>query len=223
MPNEVGCSPFDSTPHPEASDNAKSTNRTLKDGKVTPLVGRDEVGMPCTANGPAGKDDKHLRDSRGKSVDQAFDQGGVSGSPSDGCRTFDITSPSIFRRKRSFLWIGKPADVPVPESLRESWSKPGGVKDRLQKDLRPICDGMQRDGAGMPHHERLITLDLRMSGYTALLHSGPVTLRPCIWILCGSRWCKKRVSKAVKDLPWTYTFVARPIEVHTGGPRLATT
>ncbi|KAK2037934.1 hypothetical protein LZ31DRAFT_155807 [Colletotrichum somersetense] len=222
MPNEVGCSPIDATPHPEASDNTESTNRTLKDEKTTPLVGRDETEIPCTVNRPAETDDKRFLYSKGKSVNQALYRGGISGSPSDGSRTFDTASPFIFRHKKSSLWVGKPADVPVPEPLRESWSKPGGVKERLQKDLHSTCHEMQRDGAGMPFNERLVTPELRMSRCTALMRSGSVTLHPCIWILCGSRWCKKRILKAVKDLSWTYTFVDRPIEVHTGGPRLAT-
>ncbi|KAK1991144.1 hypothetical protein LX36DRAFT_663574 [Colletotrichum falcatum] len=143
-------------------------------------------------------------------------------SGSDGRLIFDTASPFIYRFKKSSLWIGQPANVLAPETLRDSWDKPGGLKDRLEKDLRSTRDEIQRDGAGMPSHERHITLELRMSGSTSLLNPGSVTLRPCIWVLCGSRRCKKQVWKAVRSLSWTFAFVHRPIEVHTGGPRLAT-
>ncbi|KAK4466254.1 hypothetical protein QBC42DRAFT_343293, partial [Cladorrhinum samala] len=50
-----------------------------------------------------------------------------------------------------------------------------------------------------------------------------VTVEPCIWILCGSRWASAAVREAIKDYTWLSNFTAAKVEVRVGGAVLANT
>ncbi|WYZ41411.1 hypothetical protein EsH8_V_000306 [Colletotrichum jinshuiense] len=136
----------------------------------------------------------------------------------DHSRSFDIPSSHIYRYHKTNVWCGKPAQVPVPKNLRARWDEEGGVRDRLALDLQSVRHTMKKKGTNLPSREREFVSELRMSGYANGSPPRSVTLNPCIWILCGSSWCKKYIRKALKDLSWTVSFINRPIEVHVGGP-----
>lgn len=132
-----------------------------------------------------------------------------------------------YHQYRSFtkkLWFGRAS---VPEELERQWSKPDGVKQRLDVDLQPTRDEIQRQGSkrGRALPERQFNAELRMTGYTtvpAFPQADTVTLRPRIWVLCGSDWVLKMVRKAIKNLGWIDKFLRRSVGYCIGGPQLCT-
>ncbi|KAG8165529.1 hypothetical protein KVR01_004081 [Diaporthe batatas] len=90
---------------------------------------------------------------------------------------------------------------------------------RLEIDLTHALSKIRAKSCNKPRNEGMVMIDMRMAG-TPARGSTKVTLRPCIWIFCGSKWCQKIVERDVKALNWLESHNVRC--VRKGGPLLAT-
>lgn len=130
---------------------------------------------------------------------------------------------TIFKRYATrTLFVGFPDQIELPQSIVEKWES--DVRDQLMIDLKDVVDWIQKEGTRRRAREaeRNITSELRMSGY-APRGSSMVTVEPCIWILCGSRWASAAVREAIKDYTWLSNFTPAKVEVRVGGGVLANT
>lgn len=110
--------------------------------------------------------------------------------------------------------------------VARSWIRPPGltgqevddILQRLNIDLTLACARIRAKSLRKPRNEDMVMIDMRMAG-TPARGSTKVTLKPCIWVFCGSKWCQKIVQRDVKALNWL-----GPYEVHfvrKGGPLLS--
>lgn len=125
----------------------------------------------------------------------------------------DISSPQLrlFTRR---LYIALP-DVRPPSLDEEEISD---IIQHLQTDLTAAYGKIKAKSHRKPPWESTLMIDMRMSG-TLEDGSTKVKLKPCIWLFCGSRWCRKIVEKDIKKLNWCI-----PCGMHIvdkGGPLLA--
>ncbi|KAK2750446.1 hypothetical protein CKAH01_17956 [Colletotrichum kahawae] len=61
-------------------------------------------------------------------------------------------------------------------------------------------------------------LEVRVSGRLESMLSKSIQMGPCLWILCGSKWCKTRIREVAQDLTLPVDLSLQRIEVHTGLP-----
>lgn len=75
------------------------------------------------------------------------------------------------------------------------------IIQRLEMDLKAAFGKIKAKSHRKPSRESSLIIDMRMSGE---LERGltKVKLKPCIWLFCGSRWCRKIVEKDIKKLNW---------------------
>ncbi|KAH6615908.1 hypothetical protein B0J18DRAFT_292097 [Chaetomium sp. MPI-SDFR-AT-0129] len=114
---------------------------------------------------------------------------------------------------RQNLYYGLHTKIKCPEVATRAWDQ--DIKTRLSLDLVPVQEGVARK-----KKDSAIELELRMSG-TAQSGAIAITLSPAIWILCGSRYCKKKIQEEVAKLTWLRVFNSYAIEIHRGAPILA--
>lgn len=89
---------------------------------------------------------------------------------------------------------------------------------RLEVDLALALSKIRAKSYKKRRNEDRVMIDMRMAG-TPARGTTKITLRPCIWIFCGSKWCRKIVERDVKALNWF-----GPHKVHLvlkGGPVFA--
>lgn len=135
-------------------------------------------------------------------------------------REFPINSREVYQYQgRGKLWFGRESP---PDVLEQMWRKPDGIKQRLDVDLQPTRDEIKRKGSQQKKNwaEGNVNAELRMSGYATSSRAESVTLCPCVWIFCGSKWALKIVQKAIRNLPWVESFLGRSVGLCTGGPQL---
>lgn len=75
------------------------------------------------------------------------------------------------------------------------------IIERLEMDLKAAFGKIKAKSHRKPSRESSLIIDMRMSGE---LQRGltKVKLKPCIWLFCGSKWCRKIVEKDIKKLNW---------------------
>ncbi|KAJ0114113.1 hypothetical protein J7T55_007947 [Diaporthe amygdali] len=103
-----------------------------------------------------------------------------------------------------------------PPSLTEQ--EIADVIRRLEVDLTSALGKIRAKSHRKPWAESMLMIEMRMSG---ILKPGStkVRLRPCIWLVCGSKWCRKIVENDVKHLVWLSPYDVH--FVHKGGPLLS--
>ena len=126
----------------------------------------------------------------------------------------------VLYRFNSTLYVARSRFVKMDAEVSSLWQKE--VKPRLQTDLRPVMERIRAKSCSKPLQESAVFLDLRMSGRLDKGASRRVRLFPTIWILCGSKWCKKMICGVMKDLAWL-SFFDLGIEIHQGPPFPAAT
>lgn len=135
----------------------------------------------------------------------------VNAQPEKHRRNIEITSTKILRLKGN-IFVGKRLDIKPPPSIMNMWAE--DILPRLSIDLQEISNAMisvQPDASIVEPH--LCMCGVASKGQTY------VTLRPCIWIRCGSKRCKELVQTTIKNLNWL-GFIT--VEVHVRSPWLAT-
>lgn len=128
----------------------------------------------------------------------------------------------VFKRCRTkCLYIGVSESARLPDNIVQKWES--DKRDQLRIDLADVVSEVYRKVAkkGLKEFEANIAYELRMSGY-ALNGADTVTLSPCIWILCGSKWAARIIQKAVQEYTWIKSFTPSAVEVHVDGAILAT-
>jgi hypothetical protein len=80
------------------------------------------------------------------------------------------------------------------------------IIQRLKVDLAHAFGRIKAKSHRRPEIESILMIDMRMAGIPAR-GSTKVRLRPCIWLFCGSKWCRKIVERDVKALSWLSPYV----------------
>ncbi|KAG8163896.1 hypothetical protein KVR01_005814 [Diaporthe batatas] len=134
-----------------------------------------------------------------------------------GCRTIDsdgveldVSSPKL-RLFKGRLYIALP-NIRPPCLKEEETTR---IIKRLEIDLE-FAAGKIRSKSHRKHsRESTWMIDMRMSGELER-GSTKVKLKPCIWIFCGSRWCRKIIEKDIKKLNWRLPCGLKIVD--EGGP-----
>ncbi|KAK1512164.1 hypothetical protein CTAM01_01094 [Colletotrichum tamarilloi] len=140
--------------------------------------------------------------------------------------TFSVSTKSseIWKFPGSKAWVARESKFPVPSRIESRWPE---LKSRLLFDLREVEDEMITEQANEKSrlkrslNRRRIYPELRMSGRQDMntRFSEMVTISPCVWILCGSQSCRKKVRRITDTLCLPVNlFEQRRIEVHVGAP-----
>jgi len=80
------------------------------------------------------------------------------------------------------------------------------IIQRLKVDLAHAFGRIKAKSHQRPEIKSILMIDMRMAGIPAR-DSTKVRLRPCIWLFCGSKWCRKIVERDVKALSWLSPYV----------------
>lgn len=134
----------------------------------------------------------------------------------------DPTHVKLFKLlKAARVYLAEGDHTKIPPDVMEQWN----TKDlgRLMTDLTEVTMKIYRKSTDraarslVTSEDHTVSFELRMSGRAAR-DARLITLRPTVWILCGSRWACKDVRDAMKDITW----LRLPLEIHEGSPELAT-
>jgi len=121
--------------------------------------------------------------------------------------------PEVYKVDK--LYVGLLKELPPPILVQEKWDQ------EVLPDLeRRLCQATSLLSKSMPDEEVITELVLCMAGKKclpayvtlkpgAICPKDPVALNPTVWIYCGSQKCKKRVSKAIRNLAYLTHFLDR--------------
>ncbi|WYZ34573.1 hypothetical protein EsH8_I_000849 [Colletotrichum jinshuiense] len=135
--------------------------------------------------------------------------------------TISVDSSKIWNFSRSRIWVAYEKEIPVPSHLKSRWPE---IESRLLDDLNGVKHEMIAEQAKLKCRQkqhprrRNIYPDLRMSGRQEKFFSKFVTISPCVWVLCGSKSCRDKVRRVMRNLSLPINFVDQPIEVHDRAP-----
>lgn len=139
----------------------------------------------------------------------------------DNISTYPLDSPKIYNFPGTNTWIGFESEVSTPALVQVKWPS---IKERLLIALEVINKDMIAEQSREKHarkkhpKRRVFTPELRMSGRRENWWSDNVKVSPCIWILCGSKWCRDKIRKVTKSFDLPVRLFKQRIEVHCGGP-----
>lgn len=128
--------------------------------------------------------------------------------------TVPISSSDIYRFDRG-LYVGKMREMPPPLAALSEWED--RIKPRLVKDLYSVLNALPRS---LKSEETIVEPDLCMSG-EASSRSTSVHMIPTIWIRCGSKKCKRAVSRAVSDLGYMRNLNTFQTQIRVRAPKPA--
>jgi hypothetical protein len=110
------------------------------------------------------------------------------------------------------IYVGKLKELPPPAQLREEWRSI--IRPELIKNLRMVIGSLPKN-LSVP--ETRVEPELCMSG--VVTRGQPmVSLRPTIWLRCGSEQCRRAVQRTVADLSHVQRF---NVHVTLQAPRLS--
>jgi hypothetical protein len=104
-----------------------------------------------------------------------------------------IGSGKLFSPEKG-VYVGKLMELPPPERLQEEWRLT--IRPQLLQNLMMVIVSLPK---ALPREQTIIEPEFYMSGIHTQGHPA-VSLRPTIWIRCGSDSCRKAVQKAAADL-----------------------
>lgn len=140
----------------------------------------------------------------------------------DGKFSVSTKSGGIWNFPESRVWVARESKFPVPPHVQLRWPE---IKNRLILDLRDVEDEMIAEQANEKRalkrspNRRRVSPEVRMSGRQNKFFSDFVTISPCIWVLCGSQSCRKKVRRITKSWSYPLNLFDQPIEVHEGAPK----
>ncbi|UQC85489.1 uncharacterized protein CLUP02_10987 [Colletotrichum lupini] len=136
--------------------------------------------------------------------------------------TLPVSSSKLWRFPDTTYRVAREDQIPVPSEVLSLWPE---TKTGLQNDLRCVVTQMDREQA--KERNRVKRTDIsRKTIFPQLWMSGKpnktdlVTISPCIWILCGSNSCCKKVRRRMKDLELPELFTRQPIQIRERAPEL---
>ncbi|KAI1084374.1 hypothetical protein F5B20DRAFT_576514 [Whalleya microplaca] len=152
----------------------------------------------------------------------------VSMSPALRCDVNGLRVRLFRRLKDSFVYLAQD-EVNLPPHILEQWETTDFK--RLETDLREVVmqiyrkgidrEAQRRRSTSHSHsgpHEYDITFELRWSGRSTR-PTQIVTLKPTIWVICGSRWACRDIRAAMEGITW----ITLPVEIHHDSvPQLST-
>ncbi|KAF6834734.1 hypothetical protein CMUS01_06051 [Colletotrichum musicola] len=130
-------------------------------------------------------------------------------------------SSKIYNFPDSNIWVGLESEVLATAFVQLKWPD---IKEKLLITLDATRNDMiaeqsrEKKLRKRDPKRRVIALELRMSGRRESGWSDTVKISPCIWILCGSKWCRDKIRKATKFFDLPVRLFKQRIEVHCGGP-----
>lgn len=125
----------------------------------------------------------------------------------------DVRMCKSYATRRLYIGTSK---IEIPSDIIQSWES--DKREQLKIDLADVISDIRRKAADRKskESESNVVCEIRMSGYAAR-GSLTVTLEPCLWILCGSKWAANMIKEKVKDYTWIQSFVPGPVQVHGRG------
>ena len=120
-------------------------------------------------------------------------------------------SPRIYSLDKG-IYIGSLIEMPPPPKRETEWQN--SIRIRLVKDLQPVTQNLPRN---LKTKETIIEPELCMVGEVDS-KTQYVTMKPTVWIRCGSKKCRKAVQKAVDDLHYLQIFSRGRVQVHLHAP-----
>lgn len=135
--------------------------------------------------------------------------------------SYDVPASSgkIWRFHHSSIYVA-PAEELLSQPMMAKWdhfitsfqANFTLVKDKMIADQ---CRNrrLRQEGSNLTR----FMLEVRVSGRRQRF-SQSIQMGPCLWILCGSKWCQKRICEVAKDLTLPVDLSLQRIEVHTGLP-----
>jgi hypothetical protein len=121
--------------------------------------------------------------------------------------------PEVYKVDK--LYVGLLKELPPPSHVQGIWDQ------EVLPDLeRRLCQATSMLSKSMRDEEVITELVLCMAGKKclpayvllkpgAICPKDPIALNPTVWIYCGSQKCKKRVSKAIRNLTYLTHFLGR--------------
>ncbi|KAF3808933.1 hypothetical protein GCG54_00011125, partial [Colletotrichum gloeosporioides] len=134
------------------------------------------------------------------------------------------TNPFVWKFPNTKVWIGSETLFPIPEEVQTLWARiKGGLLVTLEAVEGEMMREQSQEASLRKRHvqRRRFMTELRMSGCCQKHETGKdrkVTLYPCVWILCGSKWCRDKIRKVTERLELPQNLSSQRIEVHEGGP-----
>ncbi|EQB47745.1 hypothetical protein CGLO_13084 [Colletotrichum gloeosporioides Cg-14] len=134
------------------------------------------------------------------------------------------TNPFVWKFPNTKVWIGSETLFPIPEEVQTLWARiKGGLLVTLEAVEGEMMREQSQEASLRKRHvqRRRFMTELRMSGCCQKHETGKdrkVTLYPCVWILCGSKWCRDKIRKVTERLELPQNLSSQRIEVLEGGP-----
>ncbi|CAI6293499.1 unnamed protein product [Periconia digitata] len=122
-----------------------------------------------------------------------------------------VTSPSLYLADNG-LYVGKLQGIAPNSAAQLTWRTV--LRLRLITDIRPVLTTLPKS---IHRDETRVELELCMAGRQPD-RSETVSLKPMIWVKCGSKHCAMAVGKALEDLSYLQPF---PFHVSLDAPRFA--
>ncbi|KAF6822259.1 hypothetical protein CPLU01_12119 [Colletotrichum plurivorum] len=147
--------------------------------------------------------------------------GNALGANCDYSITYSTKCEDTYQFRDTNIWVGRESKVSVPAPVQKEWTN---IKERLLIALEVTKKKMEANDCCEKHARRrhprelVFTPELRMSGRLETRWSKTVRISSCIWILCGSTWCRDKIRKATKSMDLPVSLFKQRIEVHCGGP-----
>ncbi|CAI0649860.1 unnamed protein product [Colletotrichum noveboracense] len=131
-----------------------------------------------------------------------------------------VSSDRIWRFHGSSIYVA-PAEELLSQAMRDKWkdfisafqTNFAHVKAEM---IAEQCKRKQLRQKGC--NLTKFMLEVRISGRRETPLSRSIEMGPCLWILCGSKWCQKRVREVAQQLTLPVDLSLQQIEIHTGFP-----
>ncbi|KAK7454793.1 hypothetical protein Landi51_03002 [Colletotrichum acutatum] len=221
-PSRVYEDPEDGSSREFAGDEVlRSTPHSLQVLQDTQLLSTGRPPTPASTSGASNRLSAHSSDETPRVPPEPHSDE-VTASHT---LTVDSTQLWRFPHTSKPTWVAREDQIHVPPKLLSLWPQ---VKTGLQVDLQCVVTQMvaeqakEKDRAKrMDISRRTIFLELWMSGRQHNFWSTSVTISPCIWILCGSKSCRNKVRRVMRNLQLPELFMKHPVEIHEGAPKLS--
>ncbi|KAH0427534.1 hypothetical protein CcaCcLH18_09599 [Colletotrichum camelliae] len=149
-----------------------------------------------------------------------FSEGGTFVNVDELSYDVPVSSNKIWRFHGSSIYVA-PAEELLSQATRAKWddfimSFQANFAHVKAEMIAEQCKSKQlrKQGCNLTN----FMLEVRVSGRLDTPWSKSIKMGPCLWILCGSKWCRKRIREVTQGLTLPVDISYQQIEVHTGIP-----
>ncbi|KAF0316723.1 hypothetical protein GQ607_016065 [Colletotrichum asianum] len=149
-----------------------------------------------------------------------FSEGGNAVDVDELSYDVPVSSNRIWRFYGSSIYVA-PAEELLSQATRAKWdafimSFQANFAHVKAEMIAEQCKSKQlrKQGCNLTN----FMLEVRVSGRLDTPWSKSIKIGPCLWILCGSKWGRKRIREVSRGLTLPVDLSCQQIEVHTGIP-----